>query len=1580
MSRKIEEPEPPSLEISESYFFAEEVESVRLMIEWLSKDLTISTGLDLVLYCYDERARLVDTVDRSKRMTKDEGFVILTENAEVNSNNNNAISKTSESLKADFKLVSQSTSSILLFLDGGPRNFQHISSVSMSCFKNSANRNFGEFLPDEKTDSKNNNTFKITGRTRKNYLGLALCVIYRDGWNSNETPRWAVKTILEPLFVSSEKAKEEKCTQIVVSNVPALEKYRPRLFSSIRELCAALSSHALPKLKKKFQRSEEGLPIGQFTEVLFKQLAESHPKILEDTEAPYAVSMLQEMFYQIDINGDSTTNWDEFTTFCVQTGVINNTVNHESRANEPTLSTSTFSLDQYTIEYGEELLQRDHVLSAYRLVSVMHFVRDNRRIIVIPEDSDNIMILDEKYRIHAQLYPSKLQVVGGSASKDKSNSTFDGSKSGFVPRPIIYDAIYLSVRDLYAYCSSDHSITICKEMSSLGGKKINYLQHNRFYHNLLHLKLCWSGKHDLLCSAASDRTIYGWNVDTGAIIFQIQRHSDSITEFLCIDSMDMFITCSMDKRIVLWSSISRRVKGILIGHKRGVRSISVYENTLLSAGFECEAKIWDITTKENMAILKGHRHPVAAAVLMCERAQSEKEYRAITVDESGEFRLWNIYVKERSSGEPVHVPCIQTFEMLNPETPINRYRFLAVAYNPRSSTSYYSNLVACSTKLLHFVPEKNVKEFVPPAMCCYSDSQSNLITAVGKNILVYDVSNGLFTNVYENVSSYDITSICLDGERGRRIFAGNTFGEFLLISTTTGAIIDCAHFHERDITSIRQVLTTRNVIYTSGIDGHLRMFEENSGKIHVHNSIDHAFGEGIPIMNMKVAPTLRVIVCASNGKLWGVWHDATFKKLLIIHEPELVTGLEIIGCSRDRDDIEAGASVNIPATEHKENILSLAVAMQSGIVVYTFDVMEMRGIKSVVLTTNKPMFYSELALLKSPDMNSVNYSIMRASSKDIFENSAGYQLVAVTDDGHILLWDTSKIRAQCDVKFRRRFKGVPLSRANFVDVHMGNENELLIGRKSSSFSPTSIMIHGAPYNPFTNNDNHHINLINVEVDEDRSSIDTSIYTSHAPFSKTNNTNNTNTNNPSNISPSKNNSNKDLQSNNSNLSKKPLSRGSSRVGRRDSHTPLSKHHKANVTISWVELTSSQMFAFPFGEKAPTKIMCKAVWVGHHDSIPCLVPMNAHSCFVTVSHDGYHRVWNLDQECLGELFLPNVTEQMRKTSFFKDATSNWKFILERLPIRKHHIEIAAQLVKVVKHMQMEKISSPHFNNDRRAKISSHFKGFHDSTHTESKSDSYYASEEIIDNEQAKLRKQILLSLNEPSKPSEDAPPSRLPTKEEKELLRLSNALTGQLVNNMSMNLSQSIDLNRSSLKDIVHNISSPDRKTRSPHMSMSMSHLQPLEINASNNNSNTKQRSANRSFLMNNSSGPSDVLLSAFGEPSLWYEPGAKDIFGNSTYVNANSSSKSKKNNSNTIQEVKVNPAFSESSLNSALKEGLMDPDAIRMLRRLAYDADKVEVYERSQPIMLLRNPSMSVHVELPNIENIRKAEINFGQQK
>lgn len=86
----------------------------------------------------------------------------------------------------------------------------------------------------------------------------------------------------------------------------------------------------------------------------------------------------------------------------------------------------------------------------------------------------------------------------------------------------------------------------------------------------------------------------------------------------------------------------------------------------------------------------------------------------------GEFRLWNIYVKERTS-EATFVPTLQVFNIMNSEIPYNRIKFLAIPYSSSICTSYYSDIISCSSKLMHFLPEKNAKDFSPPTSCMFHD-------------------------------------------------------------------------------------------------------------------------------------------------------------------------------------------------------------------------------------------------------------------------------------------------------------------------------------------------------------------------------------------------------------------------------------------------------------------------------------------------------------------------------------------------------------------------------------------------------------------------------------------------------------------------------------------------------------------------------------------------------------------------------------------------------------------------------------------------------------------------------------------
>lgn len=1729
----------------------------------------------------------------------------------------------------DFGIVKPTTSAVVLFLDGGPRNFQYLQSVSLECHRVLEERSYSDFLPgDDSGDNKKGPLFEVTTRTRKNYMGLVMCAFYKDGWNRDtETAIWTMRAFMDPVFTPSLKEKQDRSTQLIVNSVPALEKFRPRLFASIRDICAALSSHSLPKLKKKFLKTDDGLTVAPFIDTLFKQLYETYPKILEESEAIYAVAMLQEMFFQIDYNGDGTCNWDEFTTFCVSTG-LNVTVNKKAIGSGK--DTMSQALDSYVIEYGEEFLQRDHILSAYRMVSVMRYIPETRKVFIVSEDSDNILMLDEKFRMHAQLYPSKVQIPGpGAASAitaanvvNVTNGNTGGNGTGGggsgqgdtatdamknmkgnnnFPRVMIYDVCFLSGRELIAYTASDHSITICREMSTMGANKTYFVLHNRFFHTLLHLKLCWSAKHDLLCTTASDRVIYGWNIDTAQIIFQVSRHTDIITDFIAADHMDVFITCSMDKRIVLWSATSRRVKGILLGHKRGVRCLSIYENLLLSAGFECDARLWDLLNKDCLAILRGHRHPIAAAKLMCERAQTEKEYRAITVDESGEFRLWNIYVKEKTT-EPVCVPTLQIFEMQNVEYPINQFRFLAMPYNSKSSTSYYSNLIACSTKLLHFVPEKNTKEFVPPTACVCNEASAALVTAIGRSLITYDMSTGQFASMFEHVAASEIFSICMDGERGRRMFLGTSKGEILLINSSTGQLIDSLHYHTKEITSICQRKDQRNCVFSCAADGHIRMYEENGGRLTLNSSTDNVFGEGVGLGSIRIVPTLHVIIAASVQRTWGIMNDATFKKFMIFHEDDLITAMEIVGASRDKEHEETVAKAMHSSNAHlhdyemhghqsamaKENLVTVALGLTRGVVIYTIDTLELRGVKTYELQHDWSIFITNIIVLRNPDMSAVNYSSVRAK----MSTGEGAQIIAVTDEGKIVVWDVDNLRLSSEAQYRkyweahkerakqqalqqqqvrRNKRGSAGARASAaVDsptadggVHpwqAAAATAIAIASSQGDGSPTTSTTAPTGQKNATSSsfltsvqDVAYARAITTPGEEiNREQRAVQALQKASPPRTVSSMQRTWVEGPaSELLPIAATLLGHFQLNNNNTATNASSTHAHQPPRRTSNAhPLRLSGSTNNTVP-----SSRAHSLTPGSLSYI-VRSTQFFHGHLDAIPQAVALPTNNCFVSVSHDGFHRVWNLDGEILGELPLPNITEAMKQTAMCQEPGTQWKFILERIPVTAQHVETAHTIVRSIKATKQEKMLEYQLKQQQAAAaaagqavpaaVDGHAGRRRDNLNSYGsnvammKSVAAGASQHEFEAqflEQQKLlhredqaeyearsrsRLNMLHALAEPPVViNEDRPPMRLPTKEEKELIKLTflaqlETAKEQRAHEKQRQLEEAQRQHEENMQLFNQNFSPFQSQTTAVSISMdpssnhlpeepsmlsmsaSMSALSPIKPNrgrtqqssqkplskqqqqrhkgsmsttslrssghqSSNNGSSSSKKgtkggrqtgtgngstsppratphrraplgapssisggqstsspppqpgglvfgaqstvsnlstphrprtsspdlraaaakSLRTSLLFNSTSGESagDVCMASFGLPSLWLVPGEKDIFGNA--VNMTSSSTTSNNGTDKdppLPSQVIPPPFSEASIVSLQRENLIDNEGRRILREVAAKIDRVQVYERSQPTLLIRNAALSTSVTLPPLDQVKKTEIFFGAQK
>lgn len=196
------------------------------------------------------------------------------------------------------------------------------------------------------------------------------------------------------------------------------------------------------------------------------------------------------------------------------------------------------------------------------------------------------------------------------------------------------------------------------------------------------------------------------------------------------------------------------------------------------------------------------------------------------------------------------------------------------------------------------------------------------------------------------------------------------------------------------------------------------------------------------------------------------------------------------------------------------------------------------------------------------------------------------------------------------------------------------------------------------------------------------------------------------------------------------------------------------------------------------------------------------------------------------------------------------------------------------------------------------------------------------------QALLRKNVLQSLVETPKPPEDIPPARLPTKEEKELIKLSISLehlkmqsqmgtlgvgeqstlfdnNGSYISTapsskvlaplrspMGLGHSQSQSMRASGTPSVKRGGVSPPQSRGTTQQSFlpNQRHNNPILISAlkkTNTASTGGGRARSPTTPAVNSStffgGDNSVLMSSFGGPSLWSIPGERDIYGNPSQV-------------------------------------------------------------------------------------------------
>lgn len=287
---------------------------------------------------------------------------------------------------------------------------------------------------------------------------------------------------------------------------------------------------------------------------------------------------------------------------------------------------------------------------------------------------------------------------------------------------------------------------------------------------------------------------------------------------------------------------------VLVGHYHGVLSLA-YSNEhdlILSAGFDFDANCWDRSTSHLHMKLVGHRVSLIGVAVVEHETQ-----RAVTGDEGGSFRVWDI-----QRGHSDHGTCLQAFSLRNTRV------------SPRSMVVVWNEgLVVAGSKMHVFRAAPSVPVEASPLGVWFS-SYTGELCVVLREAVVFDAATGrVKRRICQQTHGCEITAFCMDA-RHKKAVVGDQRGGLRMYDGKTGRCIMSANPHRSEVSALLFV-DEDNAFISAGWDGTIQIHDARVRSLfatHSKASSRQAKGEPAPIGH-RCAFTLRSVINAHDGDI-----------------------------------------------------------------------------------------------------------------------------------------------------------------------------------------------------------------------------------------------------------------------------------------------------------------------------------------------------------------------------------------------------------------------------------------------------------------------------------------------------------------------------------------------------------------------------------------------------------------------------------------------------------------------------------------------------------------------------------------
>uniref|UniRef100_K3XBR7 EF-hand domain-containing protein n=1 Tax=Globisporangium ultimum (strain ATCC 200006 / CBS 805.95 / DAOM BR144) TaxID=431595 RepID=K3XBR7_GLOUD len=635
----------------------------------------------------------------------------------------------------------------------------------------------------------------------------------------------------------------------------------------------------LTLLKADFDRMGRGLSLHEFVSVMLDRVSGWEP----DTVVAF-IKDLVELFLQVDVNGDGTMEWEEFTSAIIEGGMGTAFSSGDQDDGDGSGSGAAAWRDLQYEEHPTEMTNRAPPKK-------LHFVSELRRLLLYENTRPVVEIMDPSTLFLSQgemdcsgngsaalTTPNDLTSTGASGSSSESNSMFVPTLNivnHFHPlcyttgyrrdqdevrseRSPVQALKYLNQVELLAVSAGDLKLTFwsttiltATSTSALETPVPLAIVHTPRPQRVLE----WNAATQHLFSISADLMITVWSVERGqrghdakggkcnvSRVSTLKKHTDLLQDLLVLNH-ETLVSCGMDNMIYLWDTTSLQVKAQRQGHRRGVRLLTKLSNQMfLSAGFECEVLAWDISAVATTPVFKlwGHTSPVCCIQLIASSSTSSvydagghmsQQQRnpsslladqAITVDDDGWFKWWNL-------ANVLSVDSTNGDNGLETKC-LQTFRIGSDKYPWKAHSLVVLNhgqvILAAGIhklKLLHRVRLK--PKLLASSVVLYNSVSFTLLTTTDREIHIWDASSGTLLRTYRNLTNSGITCVDLDA-RQRKIVVGTQNGELLVLNYLNGAILKHWTPHQLNVSALLYCKEDQCVL-TASWDRSLRLYDDN---------------------------------------------------------------------------------------------------------------------------------------------------------------------------------------------------------------------------------------------------------------------------------------------------------------------------------------------------------------------------------------------------------------------------------------------------------------------------------------------------------------------------------------------------------------------------------------------------------------------------------------------------------------------------------------------------------------------------------------------------------------------------------